>query len=44
MMAVSSGNSGCSSGTEEEVLCDYEKERLENIKHNQDMLKMLGMV
>ncbi len=27
---------------EEEFLCDYEKQRLENIKENQHMLKMLG--
>lgn len=28
---------------EEEFLCDYEKQRLDNIKKNEEMLKMLGM-
>ena len=31
-----------SEGEEEEFLCDYERERLENIKKNQEMLKHLG--
>ena len=35
-----SESSSCSGG--EEFLCDYEKQRLENIKENQEMLKMLG--
>ena len=41
-MAVSGSPSSSSSGGEEEFLCDYEKERLENIKKNQEMLRMLG--
>ena len=34
-------DSQCSSRPEE-VLCDYEKKRLENIKKNQKMMKTLG--
>ena len=39
--ASSDCDSQCSSRPEE-VLCDYEKKRLENIKKNQEMMKTLG--
>lgn len=41
-MAVRSSSETTSSEDEEEFLCDYEKKRLENIKQNQAMLRMLG--
>ena len=34
-------DSQCSSRPDE-VLCDYEKKRLENVKKNQEMMKTLG--
>lgn len=37
-----SSSSEWSSGPEEEFVCDYEKERLQNIKQNQEILKFLG--
>lgn len=39
-MAFTSESEVSSNG--EELLCNYEKERLENIKHNEKMLKILG--
>lgn len=39
-MASTSESEVSSNG--EELLCNYEKERLENIKHNEKMLKLLG--
>ena len=37
-----SESSSSSTSEEEEFLSNYEKQRLENIKENQQMLKMLG--
>ena len=46
LMAINSdASSDCDiqcSSMPEEVLCDYEKKRLENIKKNQEMMKTLG--
>ena len=43
-VAVGSERGLASSSEEEELeyLCEYEKKRLDNIKLNQEMLKMLG--
>lgn len=42
-MAERASGSMSSEGEELEFLCDYEKKRLENIRHNQEMLKLLGL-
>lgn len=41
-MAAPSISESSSGSSGEDVLCDYEMQRLENIKANQEMLRMLG--
>ena len=41
-MADDSSSTSETEGPGEQYICDYERERLKNIKENQEMLKMLG--